>query len=174
MAIFQSTHPAWGGTQMHPSAFDTHSISIHPPRVGWDGFSAAMASIFCRFQSTHPAWGGTRRIAGLSAAHISIHPPRVGWDHGLTRGVARALISIHPPRVGWDDDKAGFADCIKISIHPPRVGWDQSPICCQWQTQNFNPPTPRGVGQTRRRFTASSMEISIHPPRVGWDCPLAG
>ena len=33
---FQSTHPAWGGTDgLRPTtaAFD---ISIHPPRVGWD------------------------------------------------------------------------------------------------------------------------------------------
>ena len=57
-------------------------ISIHPPRVGWDG-------------------GG---MGGFNyEIPISIHPPRVGWDQSCAAGLWNALaISIHPPRVGWD------------------------------------------------------------------------
>ena len=78
---FQSTHPVWGGTIFFgvwdaitanfnpptpcgvgpPSVANLPlkvSISIHPPRVGWD-------------QWLEPD--------GLLLL-ISIHPPRVGWD----------------------------------------------------------------------------------------------
>ena len=34
---FQSTHPVWGGTEMQGNIGQLGKISIHPPRVGWDG-----------------------------------------------------------------------------------------------------------------------------------------
>ena len=77
---FQSTHPVWGGTWCKFNGCVSLSISIHPPRVGWD--------------YVHKVY--------LRSQQISIHPPRVGWD-GICAGCPRLrLISIHPPRVGWD------------------------------------------------------------------------
>ena len=77
---FQSTHPVRGGTTAAASCIRHRSISIHPPRVGWD----------------------LRRERRRTAVLISIHPPRVGWDDHHRQPAARAGISIHPPRVGWD------------------------------------------------------------------------
>ncbi len=34
---FQSTHPVWGGTLPPHPFLSSNAISIHPPRVGWDG-----------------------------------------------------------------------------------------------------------------------------------------
>ena len=79
------------------------AISIHPPRVGWDG------EIFGdRLESDHfnpPAPCGVGPIcSGLRAktSLISIHPPRVGWDEFFAAIGGVGCISIHPPRVGWD------------------------------------------------------------------------
>ena len=49
------------------------------------------------------------------------------------------------------------------------MGWDgYHPQLGPWR-QNFNPPTPCGVGLHSCRITATTVPISIHPPRVGWD-----
>ena len=77
---FQSTHPVWGGTDELGHLFCAHCISIHPPRVGWDGVTVRLSR----------------------ADFISIHPPRVGWDLKAGYFHDEVLISIHPPRVGWD------------------------------------------------------------------------
>lgn len=37
---FPSTHPVWGGTQLRHGFATILYISIHPPRVGWDGKSS--------------------------------------------------------------------------------------------------------------------------------------
>ena len=39
LSLFQSTHPAWGGTWRSMSCRFWRDISIHPPRVGWDSRS---------------------------------------------------------------------------------------------------------------------------------------
>ena len=101
---FQSTHPVWGGTQPIISWISVFSISIHPPRVGWD----TKGGFFCVgqvvFQSTHPVWGGTRMAILENAYGVfqSTHPVWGGtmviWDGTRYNG-----ISIHPPRVGWDN-----------------------------------------------------------------------
>ncbi len=85
---FQSTHPVWGGTVLGLTSADDCTISIHPPRVGWDG----------AFDIVH------------SVHVISIHPPRVGWDVFISSISLRTYISIHPPRVGWDLRKRALAD----------------------------------------------------------------
>ena len=56
---FQSTHPVRGGTfrQGEPIYADM-TISIHPPREGWDG----------------------EILTNKGMTIISIHPPREGWD----------------------------------------------------------------------------------------------
>ena len=148
LSAFQSTHPVWGGTTASLSSEERVPISIHPPRVGWDLVILVLFLPLLAFQSTHPVWGGTFGTGKtLSAVRISIHPPRVGWDRPGSLIDRLYSISIHPPRVGWDANKRS----IKITL------------------ENFNPPTPCGVGRYLLiRFTYI-VQISIHPPRVGWD-----
>ena len=55
---FQSTHPVRGGTYDFSGVVVIGSISIHPPREGWD-FAEKFFPVF---------------------PYISIHPPREGWD----------------------------------------------------------------------------------------------
>ncbi len=40
LILFQSTHPVWGGTGVGRWSLIAKDISIHPPRVGWDGKSS--------------------------------------------------------------------------------------------------------------------------------------
>ena len=190
-------------------------ISIHPPREGWDclptlrdgrsdfnpptprgvGRSAANRGGPFRGISIHPPREGWDAAAAActSCIGISIHPPREGWD-GQAGGCGRGGggISIHPPREGWDlSFHVLRVLSVGISIHPPREGWDVCGRGAIRADRDFNPPTPRGVGQTRAyraaRFTkfqsthparggttlpnASfvAFDISIHPPREGWD-----
>ena len=79
-------------------------ISIHPPREGWDLYAYKIHAYIHIFQSTHPVRGGTHLPANQDLpACISIHPPREGWDMATAGSTAiRVLISIHPPREGWD------------------------------------------------------------------------
>ena len=79
--LFQSTHPAWGGTPSLFSAILCNSISIHPPRMGWDGIKVENGLIKDYFNPPTPHGVGrtvTLTVDGLKA--ISIHPPRMGWD----------------------------------------------------------------------------------------------
>ena len=81
--LFQSTHPARGGTAAGCGTRNDGRISIHPPREGWDRTPPAGTDWLKTFQSTHPARGGTGPApAHALAAMISIHPPREGWDTG--------------------------------------------------------------------------------------------
>ena len=130
------------------------SISIHPPRVGWDaggkrslgqsvdfnpptpcgvgrGVSLTVASP-CRFQSTHPVWGGTMSIkctCGLS---------RFQSTHPVWGGTASVLAV------------PGFA--LFQSTHPVWGGTQPgAPMLAPFT--DFNPPTPCGVG--RRAISVS-------------------
>ena len=101
--IFQSTHPARGGTSPAVSMSSTLNISIHPSREGWDS---------CRLD---------QRIVQLP---ISIHPPREGWDVVSAPKGVHFRISIHPPREGWDERvEIVFVDgTVFQSTHPARGG----------------------------------------------------
>ena len=147
-AVFQSTHPVWGGTLHQFLHLDTAPISIHPPRVGWDICEPRMVKQLwyfnpptpcgvghkggCRsdpphpFQSTHPVWGGT----------------------GARRGRLRSASDFNPPT-------------------PCGVG--RHCTASSSGAVNFNPPTPCGVGPQLRPKVKVTTSISIHPPRVGWD-----
>ena len=57
-----------------------------------------------------------------------------------------------------------------ISIHPPLAGWDATAQLHEWpKRQNFNPPTPCGVGPWPFLSHCWAVYISIHPPLAGWD-----
>ena len=95
--LFQSTHPVWGGTRLDCPRWGRGTISIHPPRVGWDGFgpmkptnadnfnpptpcgvgltSGAGIGEVPIFQSTHPVWGGTSCHVSCSPSIPNFNPP---------------------------------------------------------------------------------------------------
>ena len=100
-------------------------ISIHPPRVGWDRSAGTKKFPFMQFQSTHPVWGGTAASGGACTP--------------------QPFQSTHPV---WGGTKcrAKCAAYQLISIHPPRVGWDMESLLSLVGQQDFNPPTPCGVG----------------------------
>ena len=77
--LFQSTHPAWGGTRFH---FSTISLTVLPI-----------------FQSTHPAWGGTRLICRCLSIDKNFNPPTphgVGPDLKLFLPGEIVFQSTHP------------------------------------------------------------------------------
>ena len=83
---FQSTHPVRGGTIAHKISQRNGSISIHPPREGWDLCCADCPRKDCKFQSTHPVRGGTsaRRNPLGNKRFQSTHPVRGGtWRDSI-------------------------------------------------------------------------------------------
>ena len=77
-AVFQSTHPSWGATQMQKEIEQLKAISIHAPIVGCDLSSSGCSTSRTqkRFQSTHPSWGATRKSNYYSESILfqSTHP----------------------------------------------------------------------------------------------------
>ena len=155
LSKFQSTHPVRGGTVTRAEALRHYKEfqSTHPVRGGTT-VKPDTENPPKQFQSTHPVRGGTLELSPPKpSAWISIHPPRAGWDRLLRRSqVLRhyRFQSTHPVRGGTQGTER-------------KLG----------KAQDFNPPTPCGVGRhghhTPYRFTV----ISIHPPRAGWDSKAA-
>ena len=212
-----SIHPPRVGWDLPTDSAECDlEISTHPPRVGWDSGSPSWRALLWYFNPPTPCGVGRKGRCWLKRpiATISIHPPRVGWDAAANGEGCEGYISIHPPRVGWDlrfcssviaGDRfqsthpvwGGTDGCSHgssgraISIHPPRVGWDSTMRRTTSDEQDFNPPTPCGVGPAPGPFPSSMPifqsthpvwggtcppgcvchpgPISIHPPRVGWD-----
>ena len=169
------------------------SISIHPPRMGWDSSALCFPfpSIYFnpptpygvgrhhlsdqprdyRFQSTHPAWGGTHDREGVRNP-VNFNPPTphgVGQNALQSYAEADVLISIHPPRMGWD--YRGCCGFVRVKdFNPPTPhGVGQASGFTKTNLINFNPPTPHGVGLQMLNNDVSIKAISIHPPRMGWD-----
>ena len=124
------------------------TISIHPPREGWDPTSMTASKAALKFQSTHPVRGGTLKYCrcGLLAL-ISIHPPREGWDSGIGISVISSFLfqSTHPVRGGTGKKYSAELSEVFQSTHPVRGG------------------------TTSCTSAGRSCTISIHPPREGWD-----
>ena len=78
---------------------------------------------------------------------ISIHPLRGEWDNIAYIRKQKGYISIHPLRGEWDTWTAATVRKKEISIHPLRGEWDPSAPVAPSGAENFNPPTPWGVGQ---------------------------
>ena len=56
------------------------------------------------------------------------------------------------------------------NFNPPTPrGVGQYHAQSEWQEADFNPPTPRGVGRLGQSASLKEVIISIHPPREGWD-----
>ena len=172
-AQFQSTHPARGGTPKSAFVNPLNLISIHPPRTGWDANANCRRRRLELFQSTHPARGGTFfEIRPLSTARISIHPPRTGWDGnwGIVDGLVYEFQSTHPARGGTPLSMITQSPVPFQSTHPARGGTrGRTPGLIS--RCDFNPPTPHGVGLSGHQSGPGRAPISIHPPRTGWDHP---
>ena len=148
-ALFQSTHPVWGGTFAAEKPVADCRISIHPPRVGWDATGKTWSISRKRFQSTHPVWGGTLLLLAVLVARLYFNPPTpcgVGHTIYLPFDEIAEFQSTHPV---WGGTMIGLQTrfALMISIHPPRVGWDNDWIANSFCFDDFNPPTPCGVGQ---------------------------
>ena len=186
---FQSTHPEWGGTRMPEAADQRYQnfnppipsgvgqlrgqqlksgelISIHPPRVGWDGYVTQLIEYAAKFQSTHPEWGGTIWSACLPEIRDifqSTHPEWGGTKKRSTSGKANGFQSTHPEWGGTLDAAAEEAESA-ISIHPPRVGWDPGTRYGRRPQQtDFNPPTPSGVGLVASKAAHRALR-DFNPP----------
>ena len=125
------------------------SISIHPPRGGWDPCTNPLLCEQQEFQSTHPVGGGTTTKASRrQRKNISIHPPRGGWDRITGNGFDIGFLfqSTHP--VGGGTIPQG-----------PRPN----------ETRQFQSTHPVGGGTIPSRLVRLVEVISIHPPRGGWD-----
>ena len=183
---FQSTLPVWGGTLDPVEEEKEVKISIHPPRVGRDGFSfrdiewklisihpprvgrdshfLAVLLVVHAFQSTLPVWGGTMgSVLADSAYIISIHPPRVGRDKTLfPEPVPPQTFQSTLPVWG------GTGALRRIAIYDGfqstlpvwgGTGWGSG--SGGWGT-DFNPPSPCGEG--RMGGTVTSASPDFNPP----------
>ena len=152
-----------GGTHAQGVCGHLQTISIHPPRGGWD----------------------CHAFTSLQPFIISIHPPRGGWDLNCDWrftepfyfnpptpwGVGPSLDdgshgdvgfqSTHP--VGGGTSGSSLQGRVGvISIHPPRGGWDSTPRHGAANGTHFNPPTPWGVG--RHGLPLREQRYYFNPP----------
>ena len=164
--VFQSTHPSgvrllFFVIKLLKSRFQ----STHPSGVRHT--CPAESTSITLFQSTHPS--GVRRAMGVDifdAPNISIHAPQWGATRSERGQTVFGGISIHAPQWGATGRAhrrrhgMGFQ-----STHPSgvRLGWPPTP---PKETINFNPRTPVGCDDRRRRHHPS-IRISIHAPQWG-------
>ena len=123
------------------------TISIHPPRAGWDMLQLSNLRLWERFQSTHPMWGGTRLYCTFCRflPFQSTHPM---W--GGTNGKDRVY--------QWD----------KFQSTHPMWGGTLFRMLESGAGGHFNPPTPCGVGRVREILPLLSILFqSTHPMRGG-------
>ena len=137
-----SIHPPLAGWDLDdPAGRYSHYISIHPPLAGWDMDAAVPGHGYAYFNPPTPCGVGQ-------------YTPRA-WEPG------RTFQSTHPLR-GGTIAPADLAADTNISIHPPLAGWDGSLRGLMYHADNFNPPTPCGVGPSPT--TLSSLIQNFNPP----------
>ena len=123
-------------------------ISIHPPRVGWDGSFDYDKAVLMAFQSTHPVWGGTSNFAKMliRITFQSTHPVWGGTETDARPHKPGAFQSTHPVWGGTTSARMG-----RYTIHdfnPPTPCGVGQRFSSNWRKMtHFNPPTPCGVGQ---------------------------
>ena len=215
-----SIHPPRVGWDPTVPPSPGRSRDFNPPTpCGVGLFISFCIWIPLQFQSTHPVWGGTRYLrqicrrcgyfnpptpCGVGLAFyngdvpkvaISIHPPRVGWDRAAgPEAIKEALFqSTHPVWGGtpevmgpkkrrlfqsthpvWGGTSPGIGRCkSKQNFNPPTpCGVGRMHTAILLFHVHFNPPTPCGVGHYPNDKDSGPCHISIHPPRVGWDYTL--
>ena len=144
-------------------------ISIHPPRAGWDAGGLTSALSGADFNPPTPCGVGLVEKA-FSRKTEYFNPPTpcgVGRHVGQIAVPGLQFQSTHPVRGGTI--MLGNLDVSNIiSIHPPRAGWDihSGPLCVA--CDDFNPPTPCGVGLLSIPVLALPATFqSTHPVRGG-------
>ena len=148
--IFQSTHPVWGATVFDDLTYK-HSMDFNPRTpCGVRLAAVSNPNSSSVFQSTHPVWGATVRAPALGPAGvtISIHAPRVGCDYGA-KNKTKNMTHFNPRT------PCGVRRCL--------LAYSLKPVLY------FNPRTPCGVRPYNKRHGTSPVIISIHAPRVGCD-----
>ena len=78
-------------------------------------------------------------------------------------------ISIHAAQEGCDVESVKVQTATDISIHAAQEGCDNITGKIQFYGNNFNPRSPSGLRQNRRKREARARDISIHAARVGCD-----
>ena len=192
---FQSTHPVWGGTAPARRTDYRKGISIHPPRVGWDGrkrvellllhnfnpptpcgvgpANGKSAQCSPTFQSTHPVWGGTYSTSSISICPDFNPPTPCGVGLPGASPPVSELPHFNPPTPCGVGHFVQFGrnSVICISIHPPRVGWDlRRRLRLRDISLHFNPPTPCGVGPHNTALSGGNHDFNPPTPcGVGLD-----
>ena len=191
--MFQSTHPVGGGTYNKRLSGLCQTVSIHPPRGGWDIHYGFFYGCLCQV-SIHPPRGGwDTRCRRFAISGRSFNPPTpwgVGLGYVSEDGVSNEFQSTHPVGGGTTlTVDVGMAWMFQ-STHPVGGGTCGCSVNDPWQ-RSFNPPTPWGVGlwhpahrMTKIGFQSThpvgggttslcgvvaAVVVSIHPPRGGWD-----
>ena len=154
------------------------SISIHPPRVGWDVAVLYFSRLPADFNPPTPCGVGPQSSGRCTCPPpISIHPPRVGWDRRdrCPWAPSTRFQSTHPVW-GGTISLSPVDGCELISIHPPRVGWDARCYTHTQSQRHFNPPTPCGVGHDGTLYTTKAQNFNPptpcgvgRMPDISWD-----
>ena len=147
------------------------TISIHPPRVGWDYFIEIPPCNICVFQSTHPVWGGTPSAQFPACGRCYFNPPTpcgVGRCREADPRYIPLFQSTHPVWGGTPDSRwRSWRQKQFQSTHPVWGGTKKWKFSSKRTT--FQSTHPVWGGTDLERMTSSDGRISIHPPRVGWD-----
>ena len=146
---FNPPTPSGVGRYIWGESGSVWTISIHPPRAGWDTPKACQ-----------------RRLSN----HISIHPPRAGWDAERESCVGR-ISHFNPPTpsgVGLGDSMRLMQNA-HISIHPPRAGWDASVSILKGVLAAFQSTHPERGGTSTPDSSCWGLLLfqSTHPERGG-------
>ena len=163
---FQSTHPVWGGTSLtFGTSFRGH-ISIHPPRVGWDGTVASLPVRLYHFNPPTPCGVGRELFRHHHGLCGDFNPPTPCGVGRQSADLGSGLWHFNPPTpcgVGPRGERAASTAPIFQSTHPVWGGTTalpNSPVCLSY----FNPPTPCGVGLRRTSAGRTKWTFqSTHP-----------
>ena len=127
-------------------------ISIHPPRMGWDRIVKQNRRAM-DFNPPTPHGVG-HRIFPMSpdCFNISIHPPRMGWDPFLS-SFGRSNKQFQSTHPAWGGTAVGIETMTPAQLFQsthPAWGGTSGQIPDLPDMENFNPPTPHGVGPIMR------------------------
>ena len=137
--------------------------------------------------------GERRRLSDHPAQAADFNPrsPHGERRASFQRGINDKLFQSTLPARGATDGISKFAPPNDISIHAPRTGSDHPSYYCPTRRRHFNPRSPHGERQTKRKGKKSKqhfnprsphgerhlafvhlllfLQISIHAPRTGSD-----
>ena len=171
IAIFQSTRPVWGATHSSASCkiywfyFNPRAPYGARPSIGSDEWSEKI------FQSTRPVWGATYyRRTHQQDNSISIHAPRMGRDSAEPSSSRQA--SDFNPRAPYGArplQKALSGKSETFQSTRPVWGATVLRLSAIYSSGDFNPRAPYGARHDFYWPVFANLGISIHAPRMGRD-----